>query len=77
MVIDPDSPLGTTLASITPTNAEALAQAQERQNQLTKPPGSLGLLEVIGCQLSAITGEVPPPVPSHPVLAVFAADHGI
>ncbi|NLA29949.1 MAG: nicotinate-nucleotide--dimethylbenzimidazole phosphoribosyltransferase [Propionibacterium sp.] len=77
MTIDPDSLLGTTLAAITPTNSEALALAEERQNQLTKPPGSLGLLEAIGCQLSAITGEVPPPIPSHPILAVFAGDHGV
>ncbi|MGC3975189.1 MAG: nicotinate-nucleotide--dimethylbenzimidazole phosphoribosyltransferase [Nitrospira sp.] len=77
MTIDPDSLLGSTLAAITPVNAQALAQAEERQNQLTKPPGSLGLLEVVGCQLSAISGEVPPSVPNHPVLAVFAGDHGV
>ncbi|BEH01331.1 Nicotinate-nucleotide--dimethylbenzimidazole phosphoribosyltransferase [bioreactor metagenome] len=77
MTIDPGSLLGRTISSITPTDSKALAAAEDRQCQLTKPPGSLGLLEVIGCQLSAICGQVPPPVPTHPVLAVFAGDHGV
>lgn len=44
---------------------------------LTKPPGSLGTLEVLGAHLGAIAGEVPPPVPSAPAVAVFAGDHGV
>lgn len=77
MAIAPTSVLGQTLAAIQPIDETALVAAQQRQNELTKPAGSLGELEFIGNQLSAITGQVPPPVPEHPVLGVFAADHGV
>ena len=43
---------------------------------LTKPPGSLGALEELAIQLSAITGELKPSV-TPPAVAVFAADHGV
>ena len=43
---------------------------------LTKPPGSLGRLETLAIQLSAITGQRTPLV-SPPGVAVFAADHGV
>ena len=43
---------------------------------LTKPPGSLGRLEALAIQLSAITGQLAPAV-SPPGVAVFAADHGV
>ena len=51
--------------------------ARELHLRLTKPAGSLGLLEAIGVQLSAISGEVPPPLPRPASIAVFAADHGV
>lgn len=77
MAIEPTSLLGQTLAAIKPINADALAAAEQRQSELTKPAGSLGELEQIGNQLSAITGQVPPAVPERAVLGVFAADHGV
>ncbi|MDR5899716.1 nicotinate-nucleotide--dimethylbenzimidazole phosphoribosyltransferase [Halomonas vilamensis] len=43
---------------------------------LTKPPGSLGELEALAIQLSAITGMAKPNV-SPPHIVVFAADHGV
>ncbi|MDQ7729767.1 nicotinate-nucleotide--dimethylbenzimidazole phosphoribosyltransferase [Halomonas sp. SpR8] len=43
---------------------------------LTKPPGSLGALEELAIQLSAITGELKPQV-MPPAVIVFAADHGV
>lgn len=43
---------------------------------LTKPPGSLGALEELAIQLSAITGELKPSV-TPPAVLVFAADHGV
>lgn len=43
---------------------------------LTKPPGSLGALEELAIQLSAITGELKPSV-TPPAVIVFAADHGV
>lgn len=66
-----------TLAAIQPVSTEALAAAEERQNQLTKPPGSLGHLEAVGNRLSAIAGTCPPPVPEPAVIGLFAGDHGV
>ena len=44
---------------------------------LTKPSGSLGVLESVSVQLAGIAGECPPPLPEPAVVAVFAADHGV
>jgi nicotinate-nucleotide--dimethylbenzimidazole phosphoribosyltransferase len=63
--------------TVTPTDADAARSARDRQNQLTKPPGSLGALEDLGVQLAAIAGSVLPPVPSPVTIAVFAGDHGV
>src|SRR5436305_6018718 len=48
----------------------------ERQNQLTKPPGSLGVLEGLAVKLVGITGHPRPRFPRKAVF-VFAADHGV
>ncbi|HEY6275083.1 MAG TPA: nicotinate-nucleotide--dimethylbenzimidazole phosphoribosyltransferase [Streptosporangiaceae bacterium] len=64
-------------AAVKPVDAAAAATAAARQDQLTKPPGSLGRLEVVGIQLCAIAGRCPPPVPVPVTVAVFAADHGV
>lgn len=65
------------VSAIEPVDEGARAAAQERQLQLTKPPGALGELEALGNQLAAIAGECPPPVPEPGLVVVFAADHGI
>lgn len=66
----------TTLQKIHPLNQEAMAQARNRQNQLTKPPGSLGRLEDLSVQLAGITGQLKPLLQrKHGV--VMAGDHGI
>jgi nicotinate-nucleotide--dimethylbenzimidazole phosphoribosyltransferase len=62
---------------VRPVDADAAAKAQARQDQLTKPPGSLGRLEAAGAQLAAIARSSPPPVPDPAVVAVFAGDHGV
>jgi nicotinate-nucleotide--dimethylbenzimidazole phosphoribosyltransferase len=72
-----DSLLAATLARIVPTDADALAAAEARQLQLTKPAGSLGQLETLGNRLAAIYRECPPPVPEPALACVFAADHGV
>ncbi len=64
-------------ASVAPLDAAAHAAARARQDQLTKPPGSLGRLEDLGAQLAGIAGSCPPPVPTRPAVGVFAADHGV
>ena len=54
----------------------SLAAARARQNQLTKPPGSLGMLEDIACRFAAWQRrEIPQALA--PAINVFAADHGV
>lgn len=53
-----------------------IRRARERQNKLTKPPGSLGRLEEIANQLCAIQQTLEPVV-RNPAIFVFAADHGV
>ncbi len=57
-------------------SAQAQQQAQERQNQLTKPQGSLGRLEDVAISLAAMQNQAKPEIQS-PHMLVFAADHGI
>ena len=58
-------------------DADAMAAARHRQERLVKPSGALGRLEDVSVQLCGIAGRCPAPVPSHPVVVVFAADHGV
>jgi len=44
---------------------------------MTKPPGSLGVLEDVAAQLAGIAGTCPAPLPVPAVVAVFAGDHGV
>ena len=62
---------------VVPVAAAAAAAARAHHDRLTKPPGSLGRLEDVGVQLSAIARQCPPPVPEPATVAVFAADHGV
>ncbi|MGF1525698.1 MAG: nicotinate-nucleotide--dimethylbenzimidazole phosphoribosyltransferase [Candidatus Competibacterales bacterium] len=55
---------------------EDLAIARRRQGQLTKPAGSLGILEALGVRLAAMQGTERPYLERVGV-AVFAADHGV
>ena len=64
------------LASIQPLDEAAAEAARQRQAQLAKPPGSLGRLEDLSCQLAGITGCVHNQIGS-PRLLVFAADNGV
>ena len=50
--------------------------ALARQEQLTKPPGSLGKLEAIAVQLSALQGTDKPQM-ERLHISIFAADHGV
>jgi len=68
--------LARTLAQIGPLDEQAMRAAQERENQLTKPPGSLGRLEEIAVRVAGIQGKARPDV-SMKVIFVIAADHGV
>jgi len=50
--------------------------AAERQQQLTKPAGSLGQLEAVAIQLAGLQGQLKPRV-DHLWIAIFAGDHGV
>ncbi len=63
-------------APVKPLDLAALATALARQGQLTKPPGSLGLLEDIAVRLAGMQGREKPEL-ERVRIAVFAADHGV
>ncbi len=61
---------------IKPLDKGAMAEAQARQDQLTKPPGSLGRLEELSVQLAGIQGKSIPQI-RHKVIITMAGDHGV
>ena len=65
-----------TIAQIPPLDENAAQQARARQDQLTKPLGSLGRLEALSIQLAGITGQ-PRPRFQQPVVITMAGDHGV
>ncbi|GAA2570559.1 hypothetical protein GCM10010435_50960 [Winogradskya consettensis] len=69
--------LETTLAAIGPADEQAMAAARELQGRLTKPAGSLGVLEELSVRLAGLAGTCPPPMPEPAAIAVFAGDHGV
>jgi nicotinate-nucleotide--dimethylbenzimidazole phosphoribosyltransferase len=64
------------VATMPGPDEKAAAAFRERDVQLTKIPGSLGRLEEIGEWLATWTGRIPPRV-EKPLIAVFAANHGL
>lgn len=64
------------IEKIEPLNGEAMQKAMARLNNLTKPPGSLGVLEDLVVQLAGITGEFMPRAENKTVI-VMAGDHGV
>lgn len=73
----PDGTDAEVFVAIDPPDQETVALAQARQLTLTKPPGSLGLLEDLGTWVSACQSECPPRRLRAPAVAVFAGDHGV
>lgn len=65
--------LANAVASI---DADAAAAARERQGQLTKPPGSLGRLEVVAESFAGWQGRAIPVLKQVDV-CIFAGDHGV
>lgn len=55
---------------------QAIQAANERQLQLTKPPGSLGKLEELAIRFSAVQKTQQPQI-NNVHISIFAADHGI
>lgn len=59
-----------------PVDTQVVEQALARQQQLTKPAGSLGQLESVAVQLAGLQGRVKPSL-EHVWIAIFAGDHGV
>ncbi len=74
---DPERSVASLAASIRPVELSAAVEARRRDQQLTKPAGSLGRIEQIGFQLAAISGSAVPPLVEPAAVAVFAGDHGV
>ncbi len=66
-----------TVNAIVGLDADAVAAARVRQDALTKPRGSLGVLEDVSIQLAGLAGRCPPPLPEPAAVAIFAGDHGV
>ena len=61
---------------IQPLDIDAMEQARVRQQQLTKPAGSLGRLEELAIQMAGIR-QNPVPVIERKAVIVMAGDHGV
>jgi nicotinate-nucleotide--dimethylbenzimidazole phosphoribosyltransferase len=73
----PEAVLAETLAAVAPLDETSVRAARERQAQLTKPAGALGVLEDASVRLCGIQARCPPAPLDRPVVAVFAGDHGV
>ncbi|MCY3913263.1 MAG: nicotinate-nucleotide--dimethylbenzimidazole phosphoribosyltransferase [Chloroflexi bacterium] len=68
--------LGGVVGNVRPADRGAKRAARQRQQRLTKPPGSLGRLEDLSVQLAGIFETDRPTVQGITVI-VAAADHGV
>ncbi|MCH4902104.1 MULTISPECIES: nicotinate-nucleotide--dimethylbenzimidazole phosphoribosyltransferase [Pseudomonas] len=59
-----------------PVDTDAVENAAARQQQLTKPAGSLGQLESVAVQLAGLQGQVKPTL-DQVWISIFAGDHGV
>jgi len=64
------------IKKIEPLDEKAMNLARRRQNQLTKPQGSLGRLESLSIQIAGITANASPRLDKKLAL-VMAGDHGV
>lgn len=62
--------------TISPADLKILQDAQDKLDNLTKPRGSLGKLEVLAGRICAITANLNPRL-EHKVIFTVVADHGV
>lgn len=68
----------TAAASIQPARDEALeCAARERWDSLTKPPGSLGMLEEVVVRYALAAGRLPARESLRKAMYIFCGDHGV
>ena len=65
-----------TLAQLPAPDATAIAAAEARNGQLTKPPGALGRLEKLAIWMAGWQGTEKPRA-AKPQIAIFAGNHGV
>jgi len=75
-MIDPFDDFRALFAKFPQPDPVAIEKAQARQQQLTKPQGSLGRLEEIAIWLAGWRGQEKPLV-TNPLVAIFAGNHGV
>ena len=73
---DPFAEITDLLNLVPPGNEEAVDAVRQHDAQLTKPPGSLGKLEMLVEWLARWQGRSPPTLDS-PMVAIFAGNHGV
>lgn len=64
------------LAALPAPGSDALAAAEARNGQLTKPPGALGRLERLAIWMAGWQG-VDKPCAAKPQIVIFAGNHGV
>lgn len=64
------------ISKIQPVDIKLEEQAQRHLNNLTKPQGSLGKLELLAKKIVGITGTMAPPL-ENKVIFTMAGDHGV
>lgn len=64
------------LTSLPAPNPEAIAAAEARNGQLTKPPGALGRLEAVAVWMAGWQGTEKPRA-ANPQIVIFAGNHGV
>lgn len=65
-----------TISAIEPLDGKSMAEARSRQDQLTKPRGSLGRLEELSVHIAGIRRGAMPHL-LHKVIVTMAGDHGV
>jgi nicotinate-nucleotide--dimethylbenzimidazole phosphoribosyltransferase len=68
--------IDSTISNIRPLDKEAMSKARERQDNLTKPAGSLGRLEDFSVRMAGIQAKALPQIKQKAII-VMAADHGV
>ena len=71
-----DNSIFRTLKEIKPLDRRAMGAAQARQDELTKPRGSLGRLEELSIQIAGIKSQVIAGF-QHKAIITMVADHGV
>ncbi|MBU2551092.1 MAG: nicotinate-nucleotide--dimethylbenzimidazole phosphoribosyltransferase, partial [Proteobacteria bacterium] len=68
--------LNALIEGVGPLDARAMQTARDRQDQLTKPRGAMGLLEGLSVQMAGVQGRSRPVVKDK-VIFTLAGDHGV